>query len=74
MGDGPFGQRPGTKSSRRPTDRPRINRSSTGRFVPLSVYIGIRLVVLPKSRPSVYIGIILLVLPANRPGQLSSIP
>lgn len=38
-----------TKSGRRPAVEPRINRLSTGRFVPLSVYILFRLFVFPKK-------------------------
>ena len=44
------GQQPGTKSASRPADKSRMNQSSTERFVPPPVYIGIRLFVLPKSR------------------------
>ena len=43
-----IGQQPGTKSGRRPADKPRINRGSTARCVPPSVYIGFRLFVLPR--------------------------
>ena len=52
------GQQPGTKSGRRPGDKPVINRLSTAGFVP----------------PSVYIGFPLFVLPRKRSGQLSSMP
>ena len=45
------GQQPGTNSARGPADNPLINRSSTGRFVLPSVYIGFRLFVLPKKPP-----------------------
>ena len=43
-----IGQQPGTKSASRPGDKPDVNRSSTGRFVPPTVYIGFPLFVLPK--------------------------
>ena len=35
-----IGQQPGTKSGRRPGDKPRIIRGSTARLVPPSVYMG----------------------------------
>ena len=47
-----IGQQPGTKSDRRPADKPRINRSSTAGFVLPSVYTGSPLFVLVKKRPS----------------------
>ena len=53
-----IGQQPGTKSGRRPADKPVINRLSTAGFVPPSVYMGFPLFVLPKRRS----------------GQLSSMP
>ena len=52
------GQKPGTKSIRRPADKSRIHRGSIGHFVPPAVYIGFPLFVLLKSRS----------------GQLSSMP
>ena len=44
------GSQPETKSGRHPANKPLVNRGSTGRFVPPSVYIGIPLFVLPKKR------------------------
>ena len=44
------GLQPGTKSAFRPADKPLINRLSTGRCVPPSVYIGFRLFVLLEKR------------------------
>ena len=44
------GQQPGTKSGRRPGDKPVIGRGSIGCFDPPSVYIGFPLFVLPKDR------------------------
>ena len=44
------GQQQGMKSARGPIDILRINRGSTGRFVPPSVYIGFPLSVLAKRR------------------------
>ena len=44
------GRQPGTKSASHPADKPRINRGSTGDFVPPSVYIGFRLFVLLEKR------------------------
>ena len=44
-------QQPGTKSVRGPADKPLINRLSTARCVPPSVYRRIRLFVLPKTHP-----------------------
>ena len=44
-----IGQQPGTKIASRPGDKPRINRCSTARFVPPTVYIGFPLFVPPKS-------------------------
>ena len=41
-----------TKSASCPADKPRINRGSTGDFVPPSVYIGFRLFVLLERRSS----------------------
>ena len=43
-----MGQQPGTKSGRRPIDKPVINCWSTAGFVPPSVYIGFPLFVLPR--------------------------
>ena len=40
---------PGTKSGRRPADKRRMNRMSTGRCVPPSACMEIRLSVFPKS-------------------------
>ena len=48
----------GTKSASRPGDKPDVNRSSTGRFVP----------------PTVYIGFLLFALPKRCSGRLSSMP
>ena len=46
-----IGKQPGTKSGGRPADKLDMrSRSSTGRFVSPSVYIGFRFFVLPKSR------------------------
>ena len=45
------GQQLGTKSARGPTDKSLVNRWSTAGFVPPSVYIEIRLFVLPENRP-----------------------
>ena len=44
------GQQPGTKSDRRPADKPRMNLLSTAGFVPPSVYIGCSSFVLPNRR------------------------
>ena len=44
------GQRPETKSGRRPADKPDASRWSTAGFVPLSVYIELRLFVLSERR------------------------
>ena len=72
-------QQPGTKSTRGPADNPRINRSSTACFVPLSVYIGIRLFVLPETRPREFSSIVwkirrTVVFWANRPAGVPSCP
>ena len=48
------GQQLGTKSGRRPADKPVINRWSTAGFVPPSVYIKFSLFVLPGIRPGGY--------------------
>ena len=51
-------QQPGTKSGRRPGDKPRINRLSTAGFVPASVYIGFPLFVLPETHPGSHSSIV----------------
>ena len=43
-------QQPGTKSGRRPADKPFINWLSIAGFVPSPVYMGFRLFVLPGGR------------------------
>ena len=45
------GQQPGTKSGRRPADKPRIDRLSTAGFVPPSVYIGVSFVRASRDTP-----------------------